>query len=288
MNVSIIICTYNRASDLDNVLAQLSEQIVSTQFKGEVLIVDNNSKDDTKEIVKKYVQTSPNFRYILETRQGKPHALNAAIKEAKGEWLIFSDDDIILNDDWLASVLTTITNTKFKCFFGKIISRWLVDEPVWFDPRMRSVIVNADHGDQIKFPMNYLVGANMGIHREVFNECGVFDETRKRYEDAEISLRIRKKFDIVYVPDVVIYHPVTADRMTKKYFRNWYYEMGCFEKFVIDLKDKPILKIPRWIYRQGLTHLWKMMTSGKESERFYNELHLHRFKGFIQTIWGSK
>jgi GT2 family glycosyltransferase len=213
--------------------------------------------------------------------------LNTGIKEAKNEWLIFSDDDIILSAEWLASVLKTVKSADFKCFFGKIVSRWLVEEPVWFDSRMRSVIVNADHGDQIKFPMNYLVGANMGIHRDVFKECGVFDETRKRYEDAEISLRIRKKFDIVYVPDVVIDHPVTADRITKSYFRKWYYEMGCFEKFVIDLNDKPLFKIPRWIYRQNLTHAWKMMTAGKESERFYHELQLHRFKGFIQTIWGN-
>ena len=286
MNVSIIVCTYNRAEDLAKVLAQLVDQIAKTSFQIEVLVVDNNSTDNTKDVVQNYAKQCGTIRYVLEARQGKPYALNMAIGCAQNDWLIFTDDDVVLGDAWLASVQKVVAANKTKCFFGKIKSFWQIKEPNWFDERMRSVIVNADHGEKLKAPMNYLVGANMGIHRDVFKQCGNFNEHLKRFEDAELSLRVRKHYDIVYVPDMIVSHPVMMDRLTKKYFRRWYYEMGCFEKFVIDLNDKPFLKMPRWIYRKCLGHVWGAVISRQENERFYHELHLYRFGGLFQTIWG--
>ncbi len=286
MQYSVIICTYNRANDLAKVLDQLCKQSKEVDVKLEFLVIDNNSTDQTQEIVIEFAEQYHHVRYLFEDRQGKPFALNTAIQQAKGDWLFFTDDDVVFDDHWLKAMINAVNIYSFKCFFGKIIPLWPMEKPDWYDPRMGSVIVNADHGNSFKDKMNYMVGANMGIHKDIFKQYGGFNEKIKRFEDSELSLRLREKVNIAYVPDAVVYHPVTPSRVNKLYFKKWYFEMGR----IIDLRlfaqqHKKILGIPRWVYRAFLKQLFLSLKSIDPKIRFYHQLQVWRYLGSFQEKW---
>jgi glycosyltransferase involved in cell wall biosynthesis len=105
MKLSIIIASYNRADSLLKFLRGLSHQVVPDGVDWEVVIVDNNSSDGTKSAIVPFVQeTPPRCIYLLESRQGKSIALNAGLRAATGEILVFTDDDCIPDPKWLATI----------------------------------------------------------------------------------------------------------------------------------------------------------------------------------------
>lgn len=281
--ISIIICTFNRSKALERVLSQLCGQINGD--KGlEMIVVDNNSQDDTRNTVERFSNHSP-LRYILEKRQGKPFALNRAVKETHGEWLIFTDDDVRLSDNWLNRINTIVREDQYRCFFGKILPDWNGAMPAWFDPRMGSVIVQADHGDEVLHHKNYLVGANMGIHRSIFDKYGLFNETIERFEDAEFSMQVNKKEDIVYDPRPVVYHPIAENRLTKKYFRNWYREMGAIiDSRLMNEEKRKLFGAPRWAYRKYVENMLRSLFSFDQSDKFYHQLQIERVKAAIKAL----
>ena len=98
MDISIIICTYNRSESLKRTLQSLKEMSVSDDIEWELLIVDNNSTDNTREAVNDFTKTSGlNCRYVFESKQGLSNARNRGVKEACGEIIAFTDDDVIVD-----------------------------------------------------------------------------------------------------------------------------------------------------------------------------------------------
>lgn len=288
MKFSIIICTYNRAGQLEIVLDQLQSQAAVINDQVEILIVDNNSTDQTRSVAGTFIAKNKGlFRYIFESQSGKSFALNTAIKQAKGDWFFFTDDDVRFDGHWLKNMIKAAGMYPVKCFFARIIPLWESDKPVWFDQKIGSVIVNADHGDVYKVNMNYLVGANMAIHRDVFNLVGGFNETIKRFEDSEFSLRLKKnKVDMAYVPDAIVYHPVARSRLSKTYFRKWYFEMGrIIDLRLLDVQDKKIFGFPRWVYREFITQIFLYLKSFDPKARFYHQLQIFRLLGSFQQKW---
>ena len=104
MRLTVALCTYNRADFLRQTLAGLARQnFPRDQF--EVLVIDNNSRDHTAAVVAEFANTVPAPRHVLETQQGLDYARNRAISEARGDIIIFGDDDILVAPDWLAQML---------------------------------------------------------------------------------------------------------------------------------------------------------------------------------------
>src|SRR5579863_9995619 len=102
MTVTIILCTYNRCQRLARALDSVASSTVSDSVKWEVLVVDNNSTDQTREVAEEFSRSHPgHFRYCFEPKQGKSHALNAGIREARGDILAFLDDDVTVGPTWL-------------------------------------------------------------------------------------------------------------------------------------------------------------------------------------------
>jgi GT2 family glycosyltransferase len=288
MTFSIIICTYNRAEELAIVLAQLERQLSQIKTPVEILIVDNNSTDRTQTVVEEFTKRTASMRYISEKRQGKPFALNTAIKEATGDWLIFTDDDVRFEDNWLNEIIRAAERYPVQCFVGKIVPLWNSEKPAWYEDTIGGVIVRADHGDEYKPKMNYLVGANMAIHKNVFKLIGGFNEGIKRFEDSEFSLRVREKMDIAYVPQAVVYHPVSTSRLTKKYFKGWYFEMGrMIDSRLLEKQDKKLFGIPRWVYREFISQFFSSLISHDPKKHFYHELQVTRFLGIFKQKWLS-
>ena len=104
INISVIICTYNRSNSLADTLCCLAKQSYNIQ-SWELIVVDNNSDDNTKEIVGQYSRKLPNLTYKFESQQGLSYARNLGINSAHGDIIVFTDDDVLPDDDWLEKIL---------------------------------------------------------------------------------------------------------------------------------------------------------------------------------------
>ena len=105
MDASIIVCSYNRADSLSQTLTALRQQHVNPEITWEVIIVDNNSNDHTREVVENAQRKWPELHYTLEPQQGLSHARNHGIKYASGDILLFTDDDVLPESEWLKTTL---------------------------------------------------------------------------------------------------------------------------------------------------------------------------------------
>src|SRR5271166_3382652 len=105
MKITVILCTYNRCVSLSSALESVAATTFSDPVEWEVLVVDNNSKDQTREVIQDYCRRSPGrFRYLFEGRQGKSYALNTGIRAAEGDVLAFMDDDVTVDPRWLQNL----------------------------------------------------------------------------------------------------------------------------------------------------------------------------------------
>ncbi|MBI3812637.1 MAG: glycosyltransferase family 2 protein [Nitrospirae bacterium] len=302
IKISAIICTYNRepllVCALDSILSQ---SFPSDQF--EVLVVDNNSNDGTPETVRQKAETAkPAVRYLFEERQGKSYALNRAIREAKGEYLAFTDDDVRLAPDWLERILQRFEMYRPDLIGGRVVPDWNGQWPDWFHPEYRGVVAYYyPYTEPIFLELDRHTlpcGANMAARADVFRKYGMFredlsDGTLHRSEDYELFRRILKDGGrVLYAPDIVVYHIVQPDRLTRRYVRQWWMTQGMANSRM-RLDEDPgvpkILGVPRWMYRRALDDLVRMVArfviNPRCREAFYHETRLWRFYGFVKDRW---
>ena len=133
INVSVVICTYNRAQSLLNTLKSLERQNVHNGLTYEVIVVDNNSKDQTKNAVHEFTtENKLSTRYLFEKRQGISYARNSGIRNAKGEIIACLDDDVIVDTNWLEAIWQCFQETKADAVGGRIARKWYSEKPEWY------------------------------------------------------------------------------------------------------------------------------------------------------------
>src|SRR5689334_13607723 len=125
MDITVILCTYNRCNNLAKALASVAVQKMSPGVQWEVLVVDNNSRDQTPAVVRKFAEEHPGrFRYLFEPRPGKSFALNSGIEQAAGDILAFLDDDVVVESSWLENLSVNIRSGEWVGAGGRIIPSW--------------------------------------------------------------------------------------------------------------------------------------------------------------------
>lgn len=129
--IAIVICTYKRPDMLELALRSLAEQSADRGLF-QVLVVDNNSQDETESIVRKYSKEYDNFTYLLETKQGLSHARNCGYMNAEADYVAYMDDDAKANKDYLEKASELIDNMSPDIFGGPIFPFYLSDNPDWF------------------------------------------------------------------------------------------------------------------------------------------------------------
>lgn len=240
MDITVILCTYNRAESLRHALTSAASLVLPTSVKWEVLVVDNNSADQTRNVVEDFRRQYPGrFRYLFEAKPGKSHALNAGIREARGDIVAFTDDDVTLDPMWLQNLTVTLRAREWVGVGGRILQHWTCSRPPWLraDGRYRRIgwpLTSFDLGDVAYQPIANINGANMAFKKGIFAKHGGFRTdlgpqpiSLVRWEDTEFGLRLSTAGESVgYEPSAIVYHPVSPSRLTKTYFLAWWFHFG--------------------------------------------------------------
>jgi len=259
IKMSVVICTYNRAQNVADLLEGLLMQETAPDCPFEILVVDNNSKDKTKETIESYISKfQGRLRCFFEPRQGKSFALNLGIGESRGEILAFTDDDCLVPGDYIARVHQVFREYGETDFMGgRILPHWeqekrpswlaevlldnteyeLSHERYWRRMFFRGPLGILDYGEKPfrvdstqKLYRSFLFyGANMAIKKSAFDKVGGFAADRVVTQDTEMCLRLVKSgMKGLYAPNVKVSHRVPAGRLTPEYYHQWYSKRGKF------------------------------------------------------------
>ena len=245
MNITVIVCTYNRGDLLAKALDTIAVQTVPEPFKWEVLVVDNNSSDRTRELVESYCVKNPaRFRLVSERQQGLSHARNTGIRNARGEILAFTDDDIHVESGWLWNLTSSLHSGEWAGAGGQIMPICSGILPNWLtidDFRTLGAFAGFDLGTVAGPLTRPPYGGNMAYRRDTFEKYGGFRVDLGRSgtnlegrEEVEFANRLLARGEkLRYEPAAVVRHSVPECRMSKSYVLRWYYSNGRSE--VVDL-----------------------------------------------------
>lgn len=274
MDATILICTYNRAGLLGPTLDSLA-RLRAPGRTWDVLVVDNNSTDATRQVVEARQASYPvPLQYLFETRQGKSWALNTGLAHAAGAIIAFTDDDVEVPEGWLEAALEPLDRRRGIAYTGGPVEpMWECPPPRWLAPagNLGGTIAVKDHGpepfifeERRKTPL----GVNMAVRRELIAAIGGFRPDLGRrgksllgQEQAEFFYRSRATGALgLYVPEMVLRHFVPASRLTLRYFRRWWFWKGISQarlhrihrqtELGLNLEAVPhLLGVPRYMLR---------------------------------------
>lgn len=302
VDITVLVATYNRSSDLREMLeTALSQETNGGAFTYEVLIVDNNSNDDTRLVVEEFIKRGhKNLRYLFEGQQGRSHALNTGLKAIQSDIFTICDDDFILPQDWLKKIFAVFKeHPEVSYVSGKVLPSWQGDVPLWLTPEHQSAIALADYGENEFYTdeNNQLCLLACSFRLSDVNSVGGYNPrlgvTKNLIggiEDIDIQQRLWKSGRKgIYIPHIWFHHKVTPDRCTKEYHRRWHTGHGVFYAFMRDEEferaSARLFDVPSHKYRQAVIDViyWiKYSVQKQEIEAFRHETRLRFFKGFFR------
>jgi glucosyl-dolichyl phosphate glucuronosyltransferase len=316
-DATVLICTYNRAVLLAETLESVARSRVS-RVSWNVVVVDNNSSDNTREVVARHAVTYPvPLIYLFEARQGKSHALNTGLASTDASLVVFTDDDVQVADGWIeASCRPMLDDPSIDYSGGPVRPIWEAPCPDWIDRQRADLwgtLAILDYGaERFVFEERRRVplGANMAVRRSLIDRIGGFDPQLGRrgnsllgQEQAEFFCRSRA-VDArgMYEPDMEVHHHVPASRLTKEYFRRWWYWKGVSRAFLeqhhpitelgVDLRQVPRMSgLPRFMIGTAARDAagWTgALIRNNPVERLRREVWLCYFFGYIKGVRSAK
>jgi glycosyltransferase involved in cell wall biosynthesis len=316
MKFSVIIATYNRADELPRTLESLKGLQVNEPW--EVIVVDNNSSDNTREVVEGVKSFPVPLKYVFEKEQGRSAALNAGIRAAQGEILAITDDDVRVDPHWLTNSERALRELNCDYVGGKALPIWSGGKrPAWLPNRGGKhwgVIALLDYGPEpVPFSDKKVpLGVNIVFRRECFGRAGLWDNSIGRKAGTLLGQEVREWAQRAhaaglrgfYSPDLVVHHVIPEDRLTKKYFRRWFYwhgisrailyqnnrlDMESPESTALDFSKVPhVAGVPRYLYRTCLkkfVSMWTALARRDTIAHFEDELWLWFFAGIVSQRW---
>lgn len=312
MKYSVVIATYNRSSDLEATLRSLAT--LGPDGSWEVIVVDNNSTDDTRGVVERIQTTFPApLRYLFEARQGRSPALNAGITAALGEIVATTDDDVRVPPDWLNAAGEALESLQCDYVGGRVLPLWGAPPPPWLaltPGRQWAVIALLDYGTKpVEFGARVPLGVNMAFRREAFDRAGLFDPDIGRKAGTLLGQEVREwcirartaGVRGFYTPTMMVEHLIPAARLRKSYFRRWFYwrgisrarlyersglDMEAPERTSLDFSTVPhVLGVPRYLYRRAFESVggWFSATLRRDHvAAFDHETWLCFFAGILR------
>jgi len=297
MDVSVILCTYNRFESLAKALDSLALSILPDTVEWEVLVVDNNSSDQTQAVVENFSRRYPSrFRYLFEPQQGKSFALNSGVRESRGDVLAFVDDDVIVERDWLHNLTSVLFDNKWAGSGGRILPPPGFVPPKWLaisGPRNLGVVLCAqfDLGSTPGQLKDAPFGTNMAFRREMLDRYGAFRTdlgprpgSELRNEDTEFGRRLMTAGErLYYTPSAVVYHEIRQERLRQGFFLAWWFDHG--RATVRETQVIPgAWDIMKLLSRSLPTALGSVLSPDPQ-RRFYRRCMLWQTAGKLAEAW---
>lgn len=300
MQLDVIVPTYNRHQLLQLTLDSLLAAEVPPELSVFITVVDNNSTDATRDRVEAY---QPLFhgrlQYLFERRQGRSHALNTGINSTAGDLVGMIDDDEQVDKFWFRRIYQMFEKGDVDFIGGPYVPRWGAPPPLWLPSHHAGVIGVVDGGPQHAYGTSdaELMGGNAVVSRAMLQKVGLYstDLGRKRArllagEDTDMYLRLLSTgAKGIYVPDLIIYHYIHPDRLTKRYFRSWHFWRGVSSGVLDRRQPEPVpylLGIPRHLLgsaaRGILRRLHRLATFKRDpAAMFSDQLRVVDLIGFF-------
>jgi glycosyltransferase involved in cell wall biosynthesis len=297
MRLDILIPTHNRTGLLKQCLDSVLKASIPFDLKVTVLVVDNRSTDNTKEVVQSYLNNSdPVIKYLFVGRPGKSAALNDALNQSDAELVGFIDDDEQIDPTWFEVVYREFSSdTELGFIGGPYIGNFEQQPPDWLPDTYNGavgVIVRPEINNVLPKRQQYakgitgmLMGGNAVIRKTALNQVLPYPETL-----GKIGNRIRSGMDeVIYhrllaagirgivIPDLVIYHWVPVSRMTIRYYRKWVIGRGISHGAQLrhrSFSEASLFGVPRYRFRIAAKSLITMFIHRSQKQRFTAQLDI--------------
>lgn len=232
---SVVVATHDRQQLLQKCLASLASQSLS-QKMFEVIVIDNNSSDNTSVVIKNYYKKITNFSTIFESKEGLGLARQIGANNAKRIWLAYIDDDACADPNWLKNAKIFINRYNSASAFGGPYDRYCNAQiPDWF-PKEYGVL---NHGTEIKkldLTDNWLTGSNFFVKTSVLKKIGGFDgslgmrgKSLGYGEETQVLVKIKNLgLSIFYVPSIKVTHNLAEKKLSLKWMLKYSYTTGTF------------------------------------------------------------
>lgn len=263
IRLSLVIATYNRAEQLMVTLDSVAQQTLSAD-RWECIVVDNNSKDDTRQRVEAFAAEHPqlNIVYHLERNQGLSYARNAGIAKAQGDIIAFVDDDERIVPEFVEAYVELFdSKADAMSAGGKIVAEYPTGRPEWMSRYTEQPIANPmDFGSEVRlFPKRRIPGGgNMAMRRSVFEEVGVFNPNLGRTggrliggEESDLFERMAERgMACYYVPRAVMYHIIPESKLQPDYFGRLSYNTGISQRLRAEMRGRKVrlyvMEVAKW------------------------------------------
>lgn len=296
MDITVVLCTYNRSESLASALNSAAALALPESVEWEILVVDNNSSDRTREVVGDFCGRYPDrFRYLFEPQQGLSQARNAGIREARGGMIAFMDDDATVEPTWLQNLTAALHNGQWAGVGGRIFPVWTCSRPRWLSLEAwyaLGPLVMFDRGPDASELAEPPFGANMAFRKTMFEKYGGFRTdlgnrpgSEIRNDDSEFGARLLAAGErLRYEPSAVVYHPVPENRLQKKYFLAWWFDKGRAD--IRQFGIRPGTKysaagIPLYLFRNVAARTLEWVVAIDPSRRFSHKLKVWTKAGEI-------
>jgi glucosyl-dolichyl phosphate glucuronosyltransferase len=241
-DISVIICTRNRAAQLGAVLTSMVEMVKPAGIDWEICIVDNGSTDHTAEVVESFAGRLP-IRRVREDLAGLSNARNRGVAEAAGRYLCWTDDDVLVDPQWLAAYAAAFEQFPTAAIFGgRILPSLEPPTPAWFAENagewpLTSLLAARDLGDETT-PLSFEGdkvpwGANFAVRAEEQRRClydprlGVSPNQKRLGEETEVMYRLfQQGAEGRWVPGAKVHHIIPQRRQSYDYVHEYFFAMG--------------------------------------------------------------
>lgn len=271
MKLNVIIPTYNRAKLLVETLESVENAHIPSDFEVEVIVVNNNSDDDTEKIVKE-VQTKPGqikIKYLFEKEQGRSVAVNTGIRNAESDLIAMIDDDIRIEKNWFEQINKIFKERWDEVDFigGKVLPIWEIEPPDWVKEIRDVGVCWRDYGEEewtYGKDTPILTGGHAVFKSNLFSEVGLYAEElgvkKKNLASCEDDVMFEKLLESgkkgIYSPNLIVHHYVPSHRLNKNYYRQWHFGAGMswhtVEKNYKKFEGAKIFGTPRYLYKGAI------------------------------------
>jgi glycosyltransferase involved in cell wall biosynthesis len=265
MQVTVAICTLNRAASLRRTLDSLASMRVPSGLDWELIVVDNGCSDDTQDVARSYAGLLP-LRCEIEPSRGISHARNRAVDAARGDYIVWTDDDVVADRDWLAAYAQAFRHWSGAAVFGgPIIPRFEPPLPAWLAESRGSIggaFAERDLGDQVQ-PLSlegYRIpyGANFAVRtseQRLFRynpDLGHGSPYGRMGEEHDVIVRILRSGGSGYwIPQAKVEHCIGRNRQTVRYIEGYYRQQGATWAYLREPQEPStmLFGVPRWRWR---------------------------------------